>query len=56
MTFEERRKELLRRVIESSEGKVYSRPAIFLNNDVPEFLKELDEFERKSRETVLVVK
>jgi hypothetical protein len=56
MTFNQMRKALLREMTLKAKGEVYERICPFLNDDVPKFLKELDESEEKARKTRLIIK
>jgi hypothetical protein len=54
MSFEEGRKELLVKMSARS-SKQLKKVIRFRNNDVPNYLQELDKFEEKSRQANLVV-
>lgn len=57
LSFEQRRKELLVRMsAQAGKQKVIKKVIPFRNDDVPNFLRELDEFEEKSRQVDLVVR
>lgn len=52
---EQNRKALLRRMSAHSRGRIIRRLVPFRNDDVPRYLRKLDEFERQSRKANLVV-
>jgi len=58
--FEEQRREIYNAMIDSipycERDKIITKVIPFRNDDVPEFLKRFDEFEKKSRKTVIYVK
>lgn len=57
MPFEERRKAMLDNMsARANSGSIEEKTIHFQNDDVPNFLKELDEFEKRSRETLLIAK
>jgi hypothetical protein len=56
MTFEQNRKALLIQMTSKTKAKTEERIIQFRNQDVPEFLKSLDEFEEKSRKSSIIVK
>jgi hypothetical protein len=55
-TFEENRQELLVRMTAKADGDAEQRVVPFQNDDVPEFLKSLEEFEAQSRKTSIRIK
>jgi hypothetical protein len=55
MSFEEGRKELLVKMSARSRKQAIKKVIPFRNNDVPNYLRELDRFEEKSRQANLVV-
>lgn len=55
VTFEESRKALLVGLTAQAKGKGTEKVIRFNNDDVPEFLRKLDEFEARSRKTCLMV-
>jgi hypothetical protein len=54
-TFEQRRKALLARMSARSKKQPIKKVIPFRNDDVPNYLRELDKFEEKSRQANLVV-
>lgn len=56
MSFGQSRKALLTQMTSKAKGKTQEKVIHFLNDDVPIFLKNLDNFEKKSRETRIIVK
>jgi hypothetical protein len=56
MNFNKMRKNLLKEMESKANGKIYERIIPFRNNDIPIFLKKMDEFEKRSRKNRLVVK
>lgn len=54
MSFEEARAAMLRAISKFDKGPVIIKTIPFTNNDVPEFLKKLDEFEAESRKSVIM--
>ena len=51
------RKELFQGLTKAAgKDKCITKTIPFLNNDVPEFLKKLDKFEKESRKACLMVK
>ena len=55
MSSEDERKELLARMSARSRKRAIKKVIPFRNNDVPNYLRELDKFEEKSRQANLVV-
>jgi len=55
MSSEDERKELLVRMSARSRKRAIKKVIPFRNNDVPNYLRELDKFEEKSRQANLVV-
>ena len=56
MSFERRRKELLVKMsAKAGKQKIIKKVIPFRNNDVPNYLRELDKFEEESRQANLVV-
>jgi len=55
-TFEESRKALLARMSARSRKPVIKKVIPFRNDDVPRYLRELDQFERQSRNANSVVR
>ncbi len=55
-TFEQNRQELLVRMTAKADGDAEQRVVTFQNDDVPEFLKSLEEFEVQSRKTSIRIK
>jgi hypothetical protein len=55
MSFEQGRKELLVKMSARSRKQPIKKVIPFRNDDVPNYLRELDKFEEKSRQTNLVV-
>ena len=56
MSFKESRKVILDQMTSKAKGKVQDKVIRFGNEDVPQFLRNLDDFESKSRKTSVVVK
>lgn len=56
MTFEEARKAMLEQIILKTQTPPRPIKIFFSNDDIPEFLKKLDEFEANSREKSLLVR
>ena len=56
MSFKESRKVILDQMTSKAKGKVHDKVIRFGNEDVPQFLRNLDDFESKSRKTSVVVK
>lgn len=54
-TFEQRRKALLAAMLAHTRGPVIKKVLPFRNDDVPRYLRKLDEFERQSRNANHVV-
>ncbi len=50
MSFDEKRKAVLRAAAQESAGTAVTKPASFPNDDVPAFLRELRRFQKESRE------
>jgi hypothetical protein len=55
-TFEQSRKALLARMSARSRKPAVKKVIPFLNDDVPKYLRELDNFEQQSRNADLVVR
>ena len=55
MSFEQGRKELLVKMSSRSRKPTIKKVIPFLNDDVPNYLRELDKFEERSRQASLVV-
>lgn len=55
MSFEQGRKELLVKMSARSRQQPIKKVIPFRNDDVPNYLRELDKFEEKSRQTSLLV-
>jgi hypothetical protein len=55
MSFEQGRKELLVKMSARSKKQPIKKVIPFRNDDVPNYLRELDKFEEKSRRANLVV-
>ncbi len=55
LSFEECRKNLLNDLQARAGNKVVEKRVRFQNDDVPTFLGRLNEFERESRKTVLII-
>jgi hypothetical protein len=55
MSFEQGRKELLVRMSSRSRKQPIKKVIPFRNDDVPNYLRELDKFEEKSRQVDLAV-
>ncbi len=53
--FEQRRKALLAAMLAHTRGPVVKKGIPFRNDDVPRYLRKLDEYERQSRDANLVV-
>ena len=56
MTFEQSRRDLLAQMTSKAKGKTEEKIIQFRNNDVPKFLEALNEFEKKSRKSRIIVK
>jgi len=56
MSFEQKKKYLLKRMISKKSGKKVERVVQFPNDDVPTFLRNLDRFERSSVKSRVMVK
>jgi len=56
MSFEKIRKHLLKRMTSKSRDKKVGKVLSFPNEDVPTFLRNLDEFEEKSKKTSAMVR
>ena len=56
MSFEKNKKNLLKRMISKKSGKTVEQVVEFENDDVPMFLRNLDEFEKKSKKCRIMVK
>ncbi len=56
MSFDESRKALLTQMSSKAKGKAQEKVIHFINDDVPKFLKDLDDFEKQSRKSRLIVK
>ena len=56
MSFEQRRKVLLNRMTAHAKGQTVKKVIRFQNDDVPQFLRGLERFEKESRRSRLVVK
>ncbi len=56
MTFEHSRKALLTQMTSNAKGKAIEKIIHFTNDDVPKFLRDLDQFEKQSRKSRLIVK
>jgi len=56
MSFEKTKKNLLKRMISKRSGKTVEQVVEFENDDVPTFLRNLDEFEKKSKKCRVMVK
>lgn len=56
MSFEQSKKKLLKRMISKKAGKTVEQVVKFHNDDVPTFLRGLDEFERRSKKCRVLVK
>jgi hypothetical protein len=55
MSFEKRRRVLLNRMTSRAKGQTVEKVIRFQNDDVPQFLRSLDRFEKESRKVRLVV-
>jgi hypothetical protein len=55
-TFEQNRQELLVRMTAEADGGAEQMVVPFQNDDVPHFLKSLEEFEAQSRKTSIRIK
>ncbi|MFH0818849.1 MAG: hypothetical protein V1898_02545 [Patescibacteria group bacterium] len=55
-SLEEARTALLCELIKNSKEPVITKTVPFINNDVPEFLKRLDQFKKESEKVIIVVK
>jgi len=56
MSFEQTKKNLLKRMISKKTGKPVDQVIRFRNNDVPTYLRGLDEFEKRSKKCRVLVK
>ncbi len=56
MTFEQSRKALLIQMTSNTKGKAIEKIIHFTNDDVPKFLIDLDNFEKQSRKSRIVIK
>ena len=56
MSFKQSRKALLDKMTSKAKGKTEEKVIHFRNKDVPNFLHDLDVFEKKLRKSVLIVK
>lgn len=56
MSFEQSRKAILTQMTSNAKGKAQEKIIPFRNNDVPTFLKNLDDFEKQSRKNSITVK
>lgn len=56
MSFKESRKALLAQMTSKAKGETQEMVIRFQNEDVPNFLKELNNFEKESRKARFVVK
>jgi hypothetical protein len=56
VSFETSRKALRVGLVAQAKGKETEKIIPFANNDVPDFLRKLNEFEGRSRHTCLMVK
>jgi len=56
MSFEESRKAILTQMSSNAKGKTQEKTIRFRNDDVPTFLKNLDDFEKQSRKNSITVK
>lgn len=56
MSFEESRKAILAQMTSNAKGQTQEKTIHFRNNDVPEFLRNLDDFEKQSRKNSITVK
>ena len=56
MSFEQKKKYLLKRMISKKSGRKVVKIVDFPNNDVPAFLRDLDKFERSSVRSRIMVK
>lgn len=56
MSFEQSRKAILTQMTSNARGKTQERTIPFLNDDVPNFLRNLDSFEKQSRKNSITVK
>jgi hypothetical protein len=56
MSFEKTKKNLLKRMISRKSGKSVQQVVPFQNDDVPTFLRNLDEFEKQSKKSRVLVR
>lgn len=56
MSFEQSRKAILTQMTSNAKGKAQEKIIRFRNDDVPTFLKNLDDFEKQSRKNSITVK
>ena len=56
MSFKKIRKRLLKRMTSKSAGATVEQVAHFPNEDVPTFLRNLDDFEEKSKKSCVMVR
>lgn len=56
MSFEQSRKAILTQMTSNARGETQERTIPFLNDDVPNFLRNLDSFEKQSRKNSITVK
>ena len=56
MSFEKTKKHLLKRMISKKSGETVEQVVPVRNDDVPEFLRNLDEFEKQSKKCRVMVR
>ena len=56
MTFEQKRWTIYQAILNHSCGDVVVKPVSFLNDGVPNFIRELKKFQEDSRKRILLVK